>query len=102
MEGEQINRDNLLIISPTDYLKSKTIDNFELVNLQKTIFKNGELVYEDPDILEKKEYCDKQMKTLYPEVRRINMPHIYPVSGTENYVELKKKLILEHKNRVKG
>ena len=81
---------------------TKTIDNFELVSLQKVIFKNGELVYDDPDILEKKEYCDKQMKTLYPEVRRTDMPHIYPVSGTKDYVELKKKLILEHRNKIRG
>ena len=102
LDGEKINRENLLLISPIDYLKSKTIENFELVELQKTIFKNGDLVYEDPDILVKKEYCDKQMKTLYPEVKRINMPHIYPVSGTKDYVELKKKLILEHKNKING
>ena len=100
LEGEKINQDNLLIISPIDYLKSKTIDNFELVELQKVIFKNGCLVYDDPSIIEKKEYCAKQMKTLYPEVRRTTMPYIYPVSGTSDYVELKKKLILEHKNKI--
>ena len=102
LQGEKISKDNLLIVSPIEYLKCKTIDNFELVELQKIIFKNGELVYDDPDIREKREYCDKQMRTLYPEVRRINMPHIYPVSATEEYVGLKRRLILEHKNKVKG
>lgn len=102
LHGEKINRDNLLIVSPIDYLKSKTIKNFELVELQKQIFKNGELVYNDPDIKEKREYCEKQMSTLYPEVKRINMPHIYTVSGTSEYVELKRKLILEHKNKIIG
>lgn len=99
--GEKVNRDNLLIVSPIDYLKSKTIKNFELVELQKQIFKNGELVYNDPDIREKREYCDAQMATLYPEIKRINMPHIYKVSGTSEYVSLKRKLILEHKNKIK-
>ena len=102
LAGERISRDNLLLISPIDYLKSKKIENFELVELQKIIFKNGELVYDDPEIIEKKLYCESQMKTLYPEVKRINMPHIYPVSGTEKYVELKKTLILEHKSKIKG
>ena len=102
LNKEPITKENLLIISPIDFLKSKTINNFELVELQKTIFKNGELVYNDPDIVEKREYCNKQMKTLYPEIKRIKMPHIYPVSGTENYIELKRKLILEHKNKIKG
>ena len=99
--GEKINKDNLFIVSPTDYLKNRTINNFELVELQKTIFKNGELVYNDPDILDKKAYCDAQMKTLYPEIKRTKMPHEYHVSGTEEYVELKKELILEHRKKTK-
>jgi len=102
IDGERINKDNLLIINPIDYLKTKTIENFELVELQKTIFKDGKLVYYDPDILEKKEYCEKQMQTLYPEVKRTKMPHQYHVSGTEEYIDLKKQLILKHKNKARG
>lgn len=100
-QGQQIKKENLLIVSPVDYLKRKTINNFELIELQKPIFKDGVLVYDDPDILEKKTYCDTQMKTLYPEVRRAKMPHEYHVSGTEEYVNLKNQLILEHKNKIK-
>ena len=102
LQGERISKNNLLIVSPIDYLKNKTIDNFELVELQRTIFKNGELVYDDPDIRDKREYCETQMRTLYPEVKRLNMPHVYPVSGTEEYVTLKRSLIQEHKNKIKG
>jgi len=101
LQGEKISTENLLIVSPIDYLKNKTIDNFELVELQRLIFKNGELVYDDPDIRDKRDYCEAQMRTLYPEVKRINMPHIYPVSGTEQYVTLKRQLIQEHRNKVK-
>lgn len=100
LPGEQISSDNLFLISPVDFVNSKTINNFELVQLQKTIFKNGELVYEDRDIRDIRDYCEKQMKTLYPEVRRTKMPHIYPVSSTEEYAVLKRKLIREHKSKV--
>ena len=100
-QDKPITSENLIITSPLDYLNSKKIDNFELVELQKTIFKNGKLVYNDPDIREKIEYCDNQMKTLYPEVRRTKMPHEYPVSATEAYVETKKQLILKTKNSIK-
>ena len=41
------------------------------------------------------------MKTLYPEVRRTKMPHEYPVSATEEYIETKKQLILKTKNSIK-
>ena len=99
--GQHITKDNLLLVSPVDYLKTKSINNFELVELQKEIFKDGDLVYDDPDILEKREYCEKQMQTLYPEVKRTKMPHEYHVSGTEEYVNLKRQLILEHRNKIK-
>ena len=94
-------RDELTIVSVTDNLKSTTIKNFELVELQKTIFKNGELVYDDPEIMEKRTYCNEQMKTLYPEVKRTTMPHEYYVDGTEEYVELKDDMIEKAKELVR-
>ena len=102
LQGEKISKENLLIVSPIDFLNSKTIDNFELVELQRAIFKAGELVYDDPDITDKRDYCERQMKTLYPEVKRIKMPYVYPVSATEKYVTLKRQLIQEHKNKIRG
>ena len=96
-EGEKINKDNLLIISPKEYIKQKTINNFELRELQETIFKNGELVYNDPDILEKRDYCNKEMATIYPEVKRTMNPHEYYVDGTKEYVDFKNDLIVKTK-----
>lgn len=99
--NEKVNERELTIVSVTDFLKSTTIDNFDLVELQKPIFINGELVYKDPSILEKKDYCNKEMDTLYPEVKRTVMPHEYYVDGTENYVNFKKDMIEEAKKLVK-
>ena len=90
---EKIKEDNLIIVSPTDYLKRMKIKNYKLKELQKQIFSNGELIYDDPDIAEKQIYCDKQMSTLYPEVRRNKNPHGYYVDGTEEYVKFKNDLI---------
>ena len=85
----------LEIVDPTNYLKSSIISNFRLEELQKPIFINGELVYNDPDILEKKEYCNKMMATIYPEIKRIENPHKYYVDGTVSYVEFKNKMIAD-------
>ena len=98
---EKINKEDLIIVSPIDYLKRTTINNFELVELQKPIFKNGVLVYEDPEIMEKQKYCKEQMETIYPEVRRTKMPHEYYVDGTENYVNFKNNMIIKAKQMVK-
>lgn len=98
---EEIKTKDLIIVSQADYLKRSTISNFELVELQKPIFKNGILVYDDPEIMEKQKYCKEQMETIYPEVRRTKMPHEYYVDGTENYVNFKNNMIIEAKQKVK-
>lgn len=100
-QGEKVSRDSLLIVSPVDDLKSTTIDNFQLIELQKPIFIGGELVYDDPDIREKITYCENQMATIYPEVKRILMPDEYYVSGTKKYVDFKRELIKETKTKIK-
>lgn len=99
--NEKINNDELVIVSPTDYLKRTTISNFELVKLQMPIFINGELVYDDPEIKEKQNYCNSQMDTLYPEVKRTKMPHEYYVDGTEDYVKFKNEMIINAKKLVR-
>jgi len=43
--------------------------------------------------LEKKEYCNKMMETIYPEIKRIENPHKYYVDGTVDYVTFKNKMI---------
>ena len=54
---------------------------------------NGEVVYDDPDWKQKQAYCKEQMKTLYPEVKRIENPHGYYVDLTPELLTLKKKLL---------
>ena len=68
-EDEKITTDDLIIVSPIDYLKKTKINNFELVELQQPIFESGELVYDDPEILVKRDYCEKAMAHIYPEVK---------------------------------
>ena len=58
-------------------------------------------VYKDPSIMEKRAYCDSQMKTLYPEIKRIENPHTYFVDGTESYVDFKNQMIKDTKKLVK-
>ena len=100
-QNEKINKDKLLIVSPTDMLKRTIISNFELVRLQKPIFIRGRLVYSDPQIMEKQRYCDRQMATLYPEIKRIEKPHGYYVDGTEEYVKFKNEMIMNVKKLVR-
>ena len=98
---KDIKKHDLNIVSVTDYLKQTTINDFDLVELQKPIFENGELVYDDPDLLIKHNYCNEQMNTLYPEVKRPVNPTEYYVDGTEDYVNFKNDLIVKTRKLVK-
>ena len=100
-QEEVIQKENLMIVNLQDPFKSTTINNFELVELQKPIFKNGVLVYNDPTIEEKRDYCDEQMATIYPEVKRTRMPHEYYVDGTKEYADFKYDLIDRTRKLVK-
>lgn len=101
MFDKTLDKKELEIVSVTDYLKSTTINNFDLIELQKPIFVNGELVYDDPDLLIKQNYCNEQMNTLYPEVKRAVNPAEYFVDGTKEYVEFKNDLIQKTRKLVK-
>ncbi len=100
-KGEQISKDNLEIISLTDQLKRGVINDFDLVKLQRPIFVRGQLVYDDPSIEEKKKYCSLEMARIYPETKRIRMPHGYYVDGTKEYIEFKNQMINDAKQLVK-
>ncbi|MCR5483772.1 MAG: nicotinate phosphoribosyltransferase [Bacilli bacterium] len=98
---KEIKKHDLNIVSVTDYLKQTTINDFDLVELLKPIFENGELVYDDPELLVKQNYCNEQMNTLYPEVKRPVNPTEYYVDGTEDYVNFKNDLIVKTRKLVK-
>ncbi len=98
--GESINGDKLIIVDPINILKQSEITNYNLVPLQKQIFKDGNLVYDDPTILEKRDYCEEQMNTIYPEVKREMNPHTYYVDGTLEYVEFKNDMIKKLKKEI--
>ena len=95
---EVLPEDEMRVTSLSDFNKSAVIRDYRLELLQKPIFVEGKLVYKDQTLMEKKEYCAKQMETIYPEVRRISNPHEYYVDGTDKYIELKNGMI----NKARG
>jgi len=99
-EGKEIPKDNMTILNPADPLQSTFVENYDVKELQRYIFKDGKQVYEDPSMDEKRAYCEEEMNRLYPEVRRELNPHIYKVSGTKDYVDYKEDMIEDFKGRV--
>lgn len=99
---EKISTEDLIIVNLKDFLKSIKIYNFYLKELQLPIFKEGELVYDEPSLKEKIAYCNSEMESIYPEIKRIIKPQTYYVDGTVEYVNFKKNMILELRNKARG
>ena len=75
----------LTIFDPDFTWKKKTLRDFVAKELMVPIFKNGEKVYDAPDVETIRAYCAEQIDTLWDEVKRFENPHNY-------YVDLSKKL----------
>ena len=102
LSDEIIPDDKYTLVHPTETWKTKDLENYNKRELLVPIFKDGELVYDLPDIRERQKYCQEEFETLYPEVRRIRMPHEYYVDLTDRLRELKQELIKLHtKNKDK-
>lgn len=96
LKDEIIPTDRYTLIHPYHHEKRVTLTNYVVRELQVPIFENGSQVYEMPNIEKRKEYCAKEMETLYPEVKRLLNPHGYYVDLSEELLELKQQLILQH------
>ena len=97
LKEEKIEEKEYLLIDPEDETNTTKIKNYTVKELQKPIFEQGKLIYKDLGIYEKREYCNQQMKTLYPENKRIHKQNKYYVDLSEALLKLKKKMIFENK-----
>jgi len=65
--------------------------------MQESIFENGKLVYEQPNIEAIHDYCKNEMDSIWDEVKRFDQPHNYYVDLSQDLWNLKQNLILEAK-----
>ena len=84
---------DLEIFDPEATWKTKTVYNFTAKELQVPIFKNGELVYECPDLQQIRAYCMEQVDTLWDEVKRFDNPHTYYVDLSQKLWDIKYNLL---------
>ena len=90
------------LFDPVQIWKSKTVTNFTAKELLVPIFKNGECVYESPDIHKIRDYCKAQIMTLWDEVKRFENPHKYYVDLSHKLWDIKQSLLMNRgKNNAK-
>jgi nicotinate phosphoribosyltransferase len=84
----------LEIFDPVETWKKKVCENYTLRELLVPIFKDGECVYETPHIAEIRDYCMKEIDTLWEEVKRFENPHRYYVDLSEKLWNIKRDLLV--------
>ncbi len=81
------------IFDPEATWKTKTVYNFTAKQLQVPVFENGELVYDQPDLQQIREYCLDQIDKLWDEVKRFDNPHTYYVDLSQKLWDIKYNLL---------
>lgn len=98
MHDEMIPTNGIELIDIENEMNTKEVKDYDIRRLQVQVFKDGKLVYDEPTLEEKKQYCNDEMETLYDEVKRLENPDKYYIDATRELLELKKELILAYKN----
>ncbi len=75
----------LELFDPEATWKRKTVSDFTVRPLLAPIFRGGELVYQIPTIQQSRAHCQREVDSLWDEVKRFEYPHNY-------YVDLSQKL----------
>jgi len=85
----------LLLFDPVATWKKTTLEEgtYTLRELLVPIFLSGECVYTSPSVMQIRDYCMKELDTIWDEVRRLINPHIVYVDLSSKLYQIKSKLL---------
>ncbi len=86
----------LTIFDPLATWKRMTINNFTIKELLVPIYKNGDLIYETPPLMDIQAYAKEELDTFWDEYKRLNNPHVYKVDLSQKLYDLKQQLLKEY------
>lgn len=93
LADELIPKDQYTLIDPNNEWKQTAITDYSVKELQVPIFIDGIQVYDVPEAVISKQYCEQDFQTIYPEIKRSSNPHGYYVDLSKKLLKLKKDLI---------
>ena len=85
--------DGYEIFDPSAVWKRKKVDNFYAKNMRVQIFDKGKCVYDSPSIDEIKEYCKKELNSIWDEMKRFENPQTYYVDLSYDLWKLKNDML---------
>ena len=74
------------------------MENYTAEELQVPIFKDGKQVYELPTLLEISQRREREIESMWDEVRRFTNPHNYYVDLSEKLWDIKHSMLRAGKN----
>lgn len=86
---------DLILFDPVETWKKTKLSGgtFTVRELLVPVFKNGECVYTSPTVMEIREYCQKELGTLWDETRRLINPHKVYVDLSDQLYLIKRTLL---------
>ncbi len=89
--------DTMIIFDPVDtWKKTKVLGGtYEMRELLVPVIRDGKRVYSSPEVMEIREYCQKEQNTLWDESRRLINPQKVYVDLSQKLYDLKKNLLEE-------
>ena len=85
----------LELFDPEATWKRKTVSDFTARPLLVPIFQGGELVYQIPTIQQSRDYCQREVDSLWDEVKRFEYPHNYYVDLSQKLWDVRSALLAE-------
>ena len=100
-EVVDIENADLVIRDPNATWKEFVIPagEYEARELLVPIFLNGKQVYQCPPLDEVRDYCTRQVRTLWPEVKRFENPHNYYVDLSDKLLDMRNTMLNEKRKR---
>ena len=83
------------IFDPRAVWKRKKISNFYARDLRVQVFEKGKCVYDNPSIDDIKEYCSKELDSMWDEIKRFENPQTYYVDLSYDLWKLKNDMLSE-------
>ena len=88
----------LLLFDPVETWKKTLLKpgTFTIRDLLVPVFKNGKCIYKTPKVMDIREYCIREQKTLWDESRRLVNPHEVHVDLSKKLWDCRQDLLSEH------
>lgn len=90
---EKVEGESYEIFHPVYTWKRTLLENFEARQMREQIFSAGKLIYQLPSLEDRRNYCKREIESLWEEYKRFDNPHVYKVDQSQKVWELKHQLL---------